>query len=133
AWESWGGGGMSRLGGGNRASAELLAYLTLGAAAQKGGESLLRPKVHFFLRGLDEMVVALDGTQAAPRTHLFLSLHDAKERFGGPHDDAFLPVLTCRGCGQPFYEAHVLDLELSRGAEKRLRGFENGNAAPAQS
>ena len=60
---------MSRLAEGDRANAELLAYLVLGAAAQKGGESLLRPKVHFFLRGLDEMVVALDGTeppQAAP-------------------------------------------------------------------
>ena len=57
---------MSRLAEGDRANAELLSYLVLGAAAQKGGESLLRPKVHFFLRGLDEMVVALDGTEAAP-------------------------------------------------------------------
>ena len=65
---------MSRLPEGDQANAELLAYLILGAAAQKGGESLLRPKVHFFLRGLDEMVVALDGTEADPKLHLFLSL-----------------------------------------------------------
>ena len=56
---------MSRLAEGDKANAELLAYLVLGAAAQKGGESLLRPKVHFFLRGLDEMVVALDGTDGS--------------------------------------------------------------------
>jgi ATP-dependent helicase YprA (DUF1998 family) len=123
---------MSRLVEGDRANAELLAYLILGAAALKGGESLLRPKVHFFLRGLDEMVVALDGTVAEPRPHLFLSIHDAKERFGGRHDDSFLPVLTCRGCGQHFFEKYVLDLEFARGAKNQLRGFENGNAAPGE-
>ena len=103
---------MSRLNEGDKASAELLAYLILGAAVQKGGESLLRPKVHFFLRGLDEMVVALDGTVADPKLHLFLSLSDAKERYAGRHDDAFFPILTCRSCGQHFFEKHVLDLEL---------------------
>ena len=54
-----------RLPEGDLANAELLACLVFGAAALKGGESLLRPKVHFFLRGLDEMMVALDGTEAA--------------------------------------------------------------------
>jgi ATP-dependent helicase YprA (DUF1998 family) len=119
---------LSRLSEGDKANAELLTYLVLGAAAQKGGESLLRPKVHFFLRGLDEMVVALDGSPADLKPLLFLSTHDAKERFGGRHDDSFLPVLTCRSCGQHFFEKHILDLELARGAKNQLRGFENGNA-----
>ncbi len=121
---------MGRLPQGDRANAELLAYLILGAAAQKAGESLLRPKVHFFLRGLDEMVVALDGTEADPRLRLFLSIHDAKEHFPGRHDDAFFPVLTCRSCGQHFFEKFCLDLEFARGAKNQLRGFENGKAAP---
>jgi len=121
---------MSRLPEGDKANAELLAYLILGAAAQKGGESLLRPKVHFFLRGLDEMVVALDGTEVEPRLRLFLSIHDAKEQFPGRHDDAFFPVLTCRSCGQHFLEKYCLDLEFARGAKNQLRGFENGKAAP---
>ena len=121
---------MSRLPEGDEANAELLAYLILGAAAQKAGESLLRPKVHFFLRGLDEMVVALDGTDADPRLHLFLSIHDAKEHYPGRHDDAFFPVLTCRSCGQHFFEKYCLDLEFARGAKNQLRGFENGKAAP---
>ena len=121
---------MSRLPQGDRANAELLAYLILGAAAQKGGESLLRPKVHFFLRGLDEMVVALDGTEADPRLRLFLSIQDAKEQYPGRHDDAFFPVLTCRSCGQHFFEKFCLDLEFARGAKNQLRGFENGKAAP---
>jgi len=119
---------MSRLAEGDKANAELLTYLILGAAAQRGGESLLRPKVHFFLRGLDEMVVSLDGTAADLKPHLFLSIHDAKERFAGRHDDAFLPILTCRSCGQHFFEKHVLDLEFARGAKNQIRGFENGKA-----
>ena len=71
--------GMGRLAQGDQCNGELLAYLVLGAAAQKGGESLLRPKVHFFLRGLDEMVVALGGTEKVTKVDLFMSLSDAKE------------------------------------------------------
>ena len=118
-----------RLPEGERANAELLACLVLGAAAQKGGESLLRPKVHFFIRGLDEMVVALDGTEAAPATKLFLSLADAKEQYAGRHDDAFFSVLTCRSCGQHFFEKWYQELEFSRGAKNQLKDFDHGNAA----
>ena len=118
-----------RLPEGERANAELLACLVLGAAAQKNGESLLRPKVHFFIRGLDEMVVALDGTEAAPATKLFLSLADAKEQYGGRHDDAFFSVLTCQSCGQHFFEKWYQELEFSRGARNQLKDFDHGNAA----
>ncbi|MBI2806633.1 MAG: DEAD/DEAH box helicase [Planctomycetes bacterium] len=119
---------LGRLPEGDRASAELLAYLVLGAAAQKSGDSLLRPKVHFFIRGLDEMVVALDGTEAAPAMKLFLSLADAKEHHAGRHDDSFFPVLTCRSCGQHFFEKWYKDLEYSRGAKNQLKDFDHGNA-----
>lgn len=119
---------MNRLPEGDRASAELLAYLVLGAAAQKCGDSLLRPKVHFFIRGLDEMVVALNGTEASPEMNLFLSLADAKEHHGSRHDDSFFPVLTCRSCGQHFFEKWFKDLEYSRGATNQIRNFDHGNA-----
>jgi len=117
-----------RLPEGDRANAELLSYLVLGAAAQKSGDSLLRPKVHFFLRGLDEMVVALDGTDAAPQMKLFLSLAEAKEQYGSRHDDSFFPVLTCRNCGQHFFEKWYKDLEFAQGSGGKLKGFDNGNA-----
>jgi ATP-dependent helicase YprA (DUF1998 family) len=119
---------MGRLPEGDRASAELLAYLVLGAAAQKSGDSLLRPKVHFFIRGLDEMVVALDGTESVPEMKLFLSLAEAKEQYGGRHDDSFFPVLTCRSCGQHFFEKWYKDLEYSKGAKNQLKDFDHGNA-----
>ncbi|MBI3466440.1 MAG: hypothetical protein HY000_25790 [Planctomycetes bacterium] len=75
------------------------------------------------------MVVALDGTDAEPRIRLFLSLAEAKEQFGGRHDDAFFPVLTCRNCGQHFFEKWYRDLEFSRGAKNQLKGLDHGNAA----
>ncbi|WP_419555813.1 DEAD/DEAH box helicase [Planctellipticum variicoloris] len=119
-----------RLPEGDRANAELLCYLVLGAAARKDGDSLLRPKVHFFIRGLDEAVVALDGTSDEPKQRLFLSLADAKEQFSGRHDDAFLSVLTCKSCGQHFLEKWYTDLEFSRGSNNQLKGFDHGIAAP---
>jgi ATP-dependent helicase YprA (DUF1998 family) len=121
---------MGRLPEGDRANAELLCYLVLGAAARKSGDSLLRPKVHFFLRGLDEAVVALDGSDTEPKMRLFLSLADAKEQFGGRHDDGFFSVLTCRNCGQHFFEKWFNELEFVRGSNNHVRDFDHGNAAP---
>jgi rubrerythrin len=88
----------------------------------------LRPKVHFFIRGLDEMVVALDGNGSSCRPHVFLSLHDAKEAYPGRHDDGFFSVLTCRNCGQHFFEKFYKGLDFARGAKNQLRDFEHGNA-----
>ena len=119
---------MDRLAQGDKCNGELLSYLVLGAAAQKGGESLLRPKVHFFLRGLDEMVVSLGGTDKATKIDLFMSLADAKETHAGRHDDAFFSVLTCKSCGQHFFEKHFKELEFAKGPRNQLRGFEHGNA-----
>jgi ATP-dependent helicase YprA (DUF1998 family) len=119
---------MGRMPQGNQANAELLAYLLLGAAAQKNGEALLRPKVHFFLRGLEEMVVALAGSETATQADLFMSLNEAKEQRPGRHDDSFFSVLTCKSCGQHFFEKHYQGLEFIRGPKNQLRGFEHGNA-----
>jgi ATP-dependent helicase YprA (DUF1998 family) len=121
---------MGRLSEGERANSELLCYLVLGAAARKNGDSLLRPKVHFFLRGLDEAVVALDGSDTEPKMRLFLSLADAKEQFADRHDDGFFSVLTCRNCGQHFFEKWFAELEFVRGSNNHVRDFDHGNAAP---
>ena len=144
---------MGRLPEGERATSELLCYLLLGAAARKESESLLRPKVHFFIRGLDEMVVALnsvdggqwvvDGgktvnsspstTHHPPSTELFLSLADARERHGDRREDAFFGVLTCRNCGQHFFEKHYRNLTCTRSANNQLRGFDGGDAVVGDS
>jgi ATP-dependent helicase YprA (DUF1998 family) len=118
-----------RLAEGERASAELLAYLVLGAAARRDGESLLRPKVHFFIRGLDEMAVALDGTPDNLKVNLFMSLAEAREAYPERREDAFSPVLTCRSCGQHFFEKWYKDLEFARNRSNQLQGFDHGDAA----
>ncbi len=128
AWQTSQRVATGRLPEGERANAELLCCLVLGAAARKDGDSLLRPKVHFFLRGLDEMVVALDGSEAEPNMRLFLSLADAKEQFGSRHDDAFFSVLTCQSCGQHFFENWYAELEFARGSKNQLKDFDHGNA-----
>ncbi len=117
-----------RLERGARADGELLAYLLLGAAARQEGEALLRPKVHFFIRGLDEMTVALDGDPDALQVRLFMSLAEARGACPNRRDDAFLPVLTCRNCGQHFFERHFQNLELSAGSQGDLKDFACGNA-----
>jgi hypothetical protein len=122
----------NRLPEGETASAELLAYLVLGAAARSNGESLLRPKVHFFIRGLDEMAVALDGSPDDLKISLFMSANDARQTFPERRQDAFSPVLTCRSCGQHFFEKWYLDLELARGSNNQLKGFDHGNAVEDQ-
>ncbi len=119
---------MGRLAQGDQANAELLAYLVLGAAAQKGGESLLRPKVHFFLRGLDEMVVALGGTDKAPKDRTVPVAERCQGTARRSPRRCLLPGLTCRSCGQHFFEKYYQDLEFAKGPKNQLRGFEHGNA-----
>ena len=118
-----------RLPQGPDASAELLAYLLLGAAAQQDDKPLLRPKVHLFIRGLHEMVVALNEVDGESAPELFMSIADAREAHPDRRDDALFPVLTCRSCGQHFFERHYLDLEVQRSARNRVKGFVNGHAA----
>ena len=117
-----------RLAQGPRTDAELLAYLTLGAAATKSGESLLRPKVHFFIRGMDEMVAALAQAGDESKAEVFLSLSDAKEKYPSRLDAAFFPVLSCRNCGQHFFEKFYQQLEIQSGPGNKVSGVANGNA-----
>jgi len=97
--------------------------MLLGAAARRDGEALLRPKVHFFIRGLDEMTVALDGEPENLQVQLFMSLADARGTHPNRRDDAFLPVLTCRNCGQHFFERYYQTLELATGSKGDFKDF----------
>ena len=66
--------------------------------------------------------------QGAQRSKLFLSLAEAKEQHAGRHDDAFFPVLTCRSCGQHFFEKWYKELEFAKGPKNQLKDFDHGNA-----
>lgn len=89
--------------------AEILAWLTLGAAARHEGRPLLRPVVHGFVRGVSGAVVSFpeDDTPA-----LWLAAEDEIEA-GGGEQFTHLPVLTCTTCGQHYFVTAVKDFEFS--------------------
>ncbi len=91
---------------------ELLSWLALGAAAQRDGRPLLRPKVHLFLRGLDGGVIDFPFEDEAPAPRLWLSAADQLDYEGedGPYR---LPITVCTTCGQHYFPHWVSDLELS--------------------
>jgi len=68
--------------------AEMLAYLTVGALTIVDGDPLLRPKLHYFIQGLQGMGI------------VFHPDADPEIRFDD-RDNA-LPLLLCRSCGQHY-------------------------------
>lgn len=84
---------------------EALCWLTLGAAARRGGRPLLRPVVHAFVRGVSGAVVDFPARGVSPR--LWLSAEDAE----GAGEEALirLPVMTCTTCGQHYFAHRLFD------------------------
>jgi hypothetical protein len=77
--------------------AEMLAYLVLGAIAQRDGEPLLRPKLHYFIQGFHGLYLSLEDD--GPRVHF-----DADT--AADYTDRFLyPLHLCRVCGQHYLAA----------------------------
>ncbi len=95
---------------------ELLCYLVLGAAAEKKANPLIRPKLHYFLRGLEGAVVTFGNTDGSDPEHamLSMSLSDAMEKYG-VDEKACPPIYVCRTCGQHYYEGYYRNFELDSG------------------
>ena len=107
---------------------EILTYLVLGAAAEKEETPLFRPKLHYFVKGLEGAVAVLEeGDDNRPaRPDLFLNADDAKKRYNGQRDDtAYFPVLVCLQCGQHHYEQHLEDV--TSPPKEELRGGHQTN------
>lgn len=108
---------------------EVLTYLVLGAAAEKDDTPLFRPKLHYFVKGLEGAVAVLDvGDDSRPaKPTLFLNADEAKDRYEGRRDEsALFPVKVCPQCGQHHYEQYLEDV--SSAPEDELRGgFEINN------
>ncbi|MFA4906708.1 MAG: DEAD/DEAH box helicase [archaeon] len=106
--------------------AELLCYLAIGAAAQKEGNPLIRPKLHYFVKGLEGAVVTYDKEQKEPENspRLFLSRKEARE-ITGNDDVAILSVFVCKTCGQHYFEGYYQNLEVE--GEKIVGGQAEGN------
>ncbi len=91
--------------------AEILSWLTLGAAARHEGRPLLRPVVHGFLRGISGAVVSFPETDPGPR--LWLAAEDEIEAREGEAQHAHFPAMTCTTCGQHYFISFLKDFEFS--------------------
>lgn len=92
--------------------AELLAYLTLGAIAQRDEEPLLRPKIHYFVQGYQGMWVSFEPEEvlATSQGPLRPVVHfDDSPALQSGGDGLRLPLLLCRGCGQHYFRLAVDD------------------------
>ena len=83
--------------------AELLAWLTLAAAARRDGRPLLRPVV----RGIGGAVVSFPDDSDRPR--LWLAAEDEGAAGNGDERLAQFPAATCTVCGQHYYIAFLRD------------------------
>jgi len=97
--------------------AELLAYLALGAAAERRGEPLLRPTVHYFVRGLEGMVATLEPGEDSgpPKVRLYFSVEQAREAHPERERTGIYPVLVCKNCGQHYFEAQLRGFQIADG------------------
>lgn len=92
--------------------AEILAWLSLGAAARLDGRPLLRPVVHGFIRGISGAVVSFPVGQERPE--LWLAAEDEIEAAEGQEKHAHFPVATCTTCGQHYFICFLKDFVFSR-------------------
>ncbi len=87
--------------------AEILCWLTLGAAASAAGRPLLRPVLHGFVRGIGGAVASFPEEGNGPR--LWLAAEDEAAAEENAH--AHFPVTTCTTCGQHYFVAFLKDFE----------------------
>ncbi len=76
--------------------AEVILYLVLGAIAQHDGEPLLKPKIHYFVQGLQ-------GLWASPEPSGGWQLHLNLEKGRSETPYIVLPLNLCRTCGQHYF------------------------------
>ena len=91
-----------------QAKGELLCYLALGAAAESDGNPLMRPKVHYFVKGLEGAVLTFVRNpehEGGFRAELYLSQLNATQRHS-VDPAACPPLLVCKNCGQHYLEGY---------------------------
>jgi ATP-dependent helicase YprA (DUF1998 family) len=100
----------------DQAKGELLCYLALGAAAEQNDTPLMRPKVHYFIKGLEGAVLTFvrQGQTDAFRAELHLSLTSAMQK-EAVEPAACPPVLVCKNCGQHYLEGYYRNFSLADG------------------
>lgn len=91
--------------------AEILCWLTFGAAARTDGRPLFRPVVHAFVRGISGAVVSFEDDELGPK--LWLAAEDEIGARGGDAPHAHFKVTTCTTCGQHYFVTFLKDFEFT--------------------
>jgi hypothetical protein len=113
---------------GKSAKAEVLLWLALAAAAERDGDRLFRPKIHFFVRGLEGAVVHYELKDGEWIPIMAESRRDAMSKIMRREKEAehletrILDVYYCRECGQHYYGKKVSNLSVNG----KLKGGEAG-------
>jgi len=94
---------------------ELLATLALGAAAERGENPLLRPKVHYFVRGLEGAVATFVENAGRVEPRLSLAIEAARAEYPERAAAAFFPVLSCKTCGQHYFTTWLRNFAVEAG------------------
>lgn len=97
---------------------ELLLYLTLGATAIQDDYPLLRPQLHYFIRGLAGVAAVLvDSIDEETPAKIYFSHQKAIESNPDPrlHPSAVFPVVSCKKCGQHYFELWTEDIDDEEG------------------
>ena len=110
--------------------AEILAWLTLGAAARRHDRPLLRPVVHGFVRGIGGAVATFPHDRDGPR--LWLAAEDQEAGHESGDRGAHFPVTTCTTCGQHYYVAFLEDFSFTGAQPGGGRAGAAGSWWPAQ-
>ena len=97
--------------------AEILAWLTLGAAARRHDRPLLRPVVHGFVRGIGGAVATFPEDHDGPM--LWLAAEDKEAEPESDERQAHYPVTTCTTCGQHYYIAFLEDFSFTKTESRR--------------
>ena len=109
--------------------AEILAWLTLGAAARRHDRPLLRPVVHGFVRGIGGAVATFPEDHDGPM--LWLAAEDKEAEPESDERNAHFPVTTCTTCGQHYYIAFLEDFSFTKKSPGGGRAGPTGSWWPA--
>lgn len=84
---------------------ELFIYLALGAFSEKEGNVLLKPKIHYFVKGLEGVVATFNDTNEGIKPVLSMNKEEATNK-QGVNAEACFPTLVCSSCGQHYFEGY---------------------------
>ena len=108
------------------AKVELFSYLALGAFAEEDGNILLKPKVHYFIKGLEGVVATFEETKDGIKPILSMNKEEAINK-SSVNQEACFSTLVCNRCGQHYFEGYYRGFKIIDGEIKTDEADFEGN------